>query len=72
MTIEAKRSFFSSASCHHTERISCKITGIWKLQPVVSPPPENVSTQTSVDKIMIFLNGKIGFFKFGSDFFFFL
>ena len=36
--------FISSAGCHHAGRIFCKITKTWKLQSVVSPPPENVST----------------------------
>jgi len=34
----------SSASCHHPECNSCKITESWKLQPVVSSPLENVAT----------------------------
>jgi len=33
-----------SVNCLHTERISCMITESWKLQSVVSPPLENVTT----------------------------
>jgi len=46
MTIHAKHSFINSASCHHAERISCKITEIWELQSVVLPPVENVGTSS--------------------------
>jgi len=38
MTVDTKCLFISSASCHHAECISCKITEIWKLQSVVLPP----------------------------------
>jgi len=44
MMIDTKRSLVSSAGCHYSERISCKITETWKLQSVVLPPLENVST----------------------------
>ena len=44
MSNHSKHSFISSPGCHHPERISCKITDSWKLQSVVSPPTENVST----------------------------
>jgi len=42
----AKNSFISSAGRHHAGRFPCKTTGTCKLQPVVSPPLENVSTIT--------------------------
>ena len=42
--IDKKHSSISSGECHHAERISCKMTDTWKLQSVVSPPLENVST----------------------------
>jgi len=44
MPSHTKYLFASSANCHHPERISCNITQSWKLQPVVSPPRENVAT----------------------------
>jgi len=44
MPSHTKHSCTSSASCHHPERISCKIADRWKHQSVVSPPMENVAT----------------------------
>jgi len=38
MASHAKHSFISSVSCHHAERISCKIPEPCKVQSVVSPP----------------------------------
>jgi len=35
MIIDAKHSFISSAGCPYAARVSCKITGIWKLKYVV-------------------------------------
>jgi len=36
MIIDIRHSFISSAGCHHVERISCKISDIWKLQRLVT------------------------------------
>ena len=44
MIIDTKHSFIGKALCHHPERISCKITETWKLQPVFSLTLENPST----------------------------
>jgi len=40
MTINTKHSFISSTGCHHAENILCKITEIWRLQPVVLSLPD--------------------------------
>jgi len=55
MTGHAKHSFSNSASCHHAERISCKITERWKIQSIVSPLLENVATPLR-EKLSVVLN----------------
>jgi len=44
MPVHSKLYIMSSASCHHAEHISCKITESLKFQIVVLPFLENVDT----------------------------
>ena len=55
MPIHTEHSFASNATCHHAERISCKVTETGKLQSVVSPTLENVATP-SYHKLYVKLN----------------
>jgi len=62
-----KHSFISSAGCHHTDSISCKMTETWRLQSVVSPQPVArmrpsklfIAVHVQYDSLTLFLQSQI-------------